>query len=644
MKSKLFLFAFLAITLSVALVTASTPAPALELTTVSVPAAVHGQDITIRLNLTDKSASVDYSQLVWSDTTVSPGTIKQLPSLTTIKGGETKEVAFVASIPKYAQDTATLQVKVKNTATGTPIILSVPIVITSAPVLTITKTQELTVKQNGTLTITNAGNVALNNIDLSVPAVSTNKITFSADNFALVPGASKTVDILGKDLLVGDSFGNNDLIVTAQDTTQKVATATTTFTLAKTFCSNGAQADNLTIDRVKIESTGKKSKWMPLDEITVTVKTRNRGTSSVNDAVVELGLFDSTGKDVTSDLDFKNTDSERISIGRISKSSDETVTFEFQVPGDMEAGDYRLAVKAYSDDVGESKLCADTSSDLDSNFYQLVTLDRESETGKFIAFNKMSFTPNQASCGDSVTLTTNVYNIGDEDQDRIKVRLVNPELKIDAFQELRNGLDIGDSSLVTLSFAIPPTAIDKTYDLQLTALYDYRSGDYKENLDSPVVLPYKVFGCGPARNVSGDALSLNSVVTSDPKPGQQFTVKSTIRNIGTQPITVILNAKGYELWAKLDKLSDRLVQLASGETKEVTTTFTVNTDASGEKSFTLEANTGDRIQTQETTLSLPKASNSFDAFTGNKLAWILGIVNVVLIILVIVVAIKIAQR
>ena len=643
MKSKILLLLFLAVFVSLTLVSAIAN---VELKTLDVPAATHGQDVTVRFNISNKDVAVDYTQLIWTDTTLSAGTIKQLPTLASLLHGESKEVALVANIPQYAQGSVSLQLKVKNgAADSAPAILPVTLTISATPALAITQVKPLTVVQNGTVTLTNTGNVLLNNVDLSVPLELVGKVTFSADNFVLVPGASKTLDVAGVNVLSGVKFGTSTVTVTAKDTTQTAATATTSFTLAKAFCVSGPQSDNLTIDRVNIESTGKKTKWMPLDEITVTVKVRNRGTESLSDVIAEIGIFDSSGDDVTSDFDFTSTDAERVDLGRISKNADETATFEFQVPGDMTDGDYRLAVKAYSDDFGESKICVDTSSDLSNSFYETITIDRESEAGKFIAFNKMSFSPNQAVCGESVALNTKVYNVGDEDQDRIKVRLVNTELKIDASQELRNGLDQGDSATATLTFAIPRTAVDKTYDLQLTASYDYRNSEYRENLDEAIVLPFKVFGCANVANVSNDILSIVSTPTSEAKAGQVFTVKSLVKNIGTQSITAIMNVKGHESWAKLDKISDRLVQLAPGETKEITLTFTINPTASGSQAFTLEVNTGDRIEAEETTVQLPVAqSNLFGTLANNKIVWILGIVNILLIIIVIVVAVKIAQR
>ena len=254
--------------------------------------------------------------------------------------------------------------------------------------------------------------------------------------------------------------------------------------------------------------------------------------------------------------------------------------------------------------------------------------------------------PTEATCGESVTLTAKVFNIGDEDQDRVKVRLTNAELKIDVSQELRN-LDQGDDKSLALSFTLPQTAVDKTYMLDLTAEYDYRSAGYHQLLDTPYHVPLKVIGCvaKPVIPTQNTTVAISAALESDAQPGKPMIVKTTLKNPGTQPVTVIVNAKGHETWAKLTDVSQRIVTLAPQESKDVNLTFDINKDAAGEKAFTLEITSNDKVQTQQVAVKLAEKSRStFDTLGENKLAWIIGIINVALIIVIIIVAIKISQR
>ena len=60
-------------------------------------------------------------------------------------------------------------------------------------------------------------------------------------------------------------------------------------------------------------------------------------------------MYDSTGRNRVSDLDFQSSDEESISIGSLADGDKDTETFTFRVPADIADGTYKLVVKAYSD-------------------------------------------------------------------------------------------------------------------------------------------------------------------------------------------------------------------------------------------------------------------------------------------------------
>ena len=140
-------------------------------------------------------------------------------------------------------------------------------------------------------------------------------------------------------------------------------------------------------------------------------------------------------------------------------------------------------------------------------------------------------------------------------------------------------------------------------------------------------------------------MTISATLESDALPGESMVVKAGLRNTGSQPLTVLVNAKGYESWAKLSDVSQRIVTLAAGESKDVDLTFDINEDAEGEKSFTLEVTANNQVQTQQVAVTLQEKESSFLGTLGeNKLAWVIGIINLVLIIIIIIVAVKISQR
>jgi len=638
MKAILFSVVIVALVLSIGLASA-----VLEIKGVAVPTSVnHAQEVTIRFNLTNTDATA-HNGVTFAESTTSIGTWKTLPAATSVAAGETKELTAVLAIPAQSRGIITAQLRGKTDANvqATPLSLSVP--INNTPTLTITTIKDTTNTQNGTISITNTGNVALNNIVLSTSGNA--KVAFSVATFPLALGASRAVDLNVFDISAL-AFGDNSVTVTARDSTESAATNTSTFTLRKSFCAAGSKGTNLTISDIKIRNSGADDdRWKLLDEVTVEVRIENVGDNDVDDVVVQLGLFDSAGRNMISDLIFSNDEEERITIGDINDGDEEKVTFKFKVAADMDDGDYKLGVKAYSKKSGESNLCVDSSSDLDSSLFQRITVEREDDEDKAISFDEIQFSPTEATCGDLVTLNANAVNIGDEDQDRVRVMLKSTDLKIDATQDITSGLDQGDDAGVSFTFTVPLGLTDKTYNLDLLAQYDYSNGVYRRTLETQHRLPFKVFGCTAVPAQQQNLVAISAALESDALAGESMVVKTGLRNTGSQPLTVLVNAKGYESWAKLSNISQRIVTLIAGESKDINLTFDINEDAEGEQSFTLEVTANNQVQTQQVAVTLQEKESSFLGSLGeNKLAWVIGIINVVLIIVIIIVAVKISQR
>ena len=638
MKSILLSVVIVALVLSIGLASA-----VLEIKGVVVPPSVnHNQEVTIRFNLTNTDATA-HNGITFTESTTTVGTWKALPATTSVAVGETKELSAILAIPAQSRGTISAQLKGKTDANvqATPLTLSIP--INNTPTIMITTIRDTTNTQNGTINVTNTGNVALNNIVLSTSGNA--RVTFSTANFPLALGASRAVDLSVIDISAL-AFGDNSVTVTARDSTESAATNTTSFTLSKSFCSAGSKGTNLTINDIKIRNSGDDDdRWKLLDEITIEVSVENVGDNDVDDVVVQLGIFDNSGRNMISDLTFSNDNEERITIGDINDGDEEKVTFKFKVAADMDDGDYKLGIKAYSKKSGESNLCVDSSSDLDSNLFQRITVEREDDEDKAISFDEIQFSPTEATCGDLVTLNANAVNIGDEDQDRVRVMLKSADLKIDATQDITSGLDQGDDAGVSFTFTVPQGLADKIYNLDLSAQYDYSNGVYRRTLETQHRLPFKVFGCTVAPTQQQNLVTISATLESDALPGESMVVKAGLRNTGSQPLTVLVNAKGYESWAKLSDVSQRIVTLAAGESKDVDLTFDINEDAEGEKSFTLEVTANNQVQTQQVAVTLQEKESSFLGTLGeNKLAWVIGIINLVLIIIIIIVAVKISQR
>ena len=643
MKSKSNLIKALMLTVIVVLLAGFSSA-ALQLSSSNVPSNVSHNQGTIPVTFILANTGTAQTGLEWTGTS-NIGTWTNLASLpTTINAGATITISVVLTIPKNKAGTIQANLDVESNEAESDS-RSISMSIAKSATLSLTKTQELTSSQNGIVSITNTGNAQLSNIELT--ASGSLPVTFSSNNVNLAPGSSLSVNVISSNLTDLD-FGSNSVTVSAKDLNENVLSNTVVFSVSSGFCSAGEKGD-LQINDVSIESDGDdEDVWKPLDEITIEVEVENDGDDEIQDIVVEMGLFDSNGRDVADDLDFSNEDEEKIDLGDLDDGDDEMVTFTFVVPADLEErGDYKLAIKVYSEDDGEELQCSDRASDFSDDSFQDIEIESEDDEGKFIAFENIELQPSEAVCGDTVNLNVDVFNLGEDEQDQVKVTLFNSKLGLNLEREIRVDLDEGDSEQVEFEFLVPETATDGSYTLELSSEYDYRSGNYRESSDEDTGIIFKVIGCTPNGNGNeDDEITINAVLESDAMAGEELVVRATITNTG-DAADFVVTASGFEAWATLDSISERLVNIGKGQSKDITMTFNVDADAEGENSFVVEVRSGSKLETREISVNIDEAESSggfsFD-FENNALIWVIGIINVVLIVLIIVVATRISRK
>ena len=255
--------------------------------------------------------------------------------------------------------------------------------------------------------------------------------------------------------------------------------------------------------------------------------------------------------------------------------------------------------------------------------------------------------PSTASCGTEVQITADVWNVGDSDQDEVKVVLFNSELSINKIVEIGDINDF-DNEILDTFVEIPSDVEAKAYSISLK-VYDEDSDIYEtdeDNDESKYSIRLNVENC--AGSSSTALVSAN--LESGGKAGEELVVKATIVNSGTKTATYIVNAASYSGWADSVSLDQSTFILAAGASKEVMFTFDVNEDASGEKQFNIEVISGNQlVTTQPVQIEIQGTSPGITGITGNvfaenKYLWGIGILNVILIVFIIIVAIRVARK
>src|SRR3989344_9594023 len=379
----------------------------------------------------------------------------------------------------------------------------------------------------------------------------------------------------------------------------------------------------------------------------VEVKVENHNRDDNVDAIVELGLFDSNGNNQADNLVFladSDGEDEQIDIN-INDDDEETVTFKFKVPSDFDTGNYKLAIKVFDDDAGESRSCRDSSSDFAENsFFKTIDVKQTSDEGKYVVVDEISM-DSQVACGQSVSGQFTVFNVGKDDQDRVKITIRNKDLKINEVREITSDLDQGDDETLDFSIDIPATATNGNYNLEFITEYDYRNGVYREESDDSFDYTFEVLGC--SQNLASGTgaltnLEISANLDSEAQAGKELIVKAIIKNTGDKSADYTLSANGYSDWAELTDISDTSLSVDAGESKEVTFKLLVNKDSVGAQTFDIQVASQGKVQIQEVEVELSSGSRLFNS--DNSLIWIIGLVNLIIIILIIVIAIRMSKR
>jgi len=420
------------------------------------------------------------------------------------------------------------------------------------------------------------------------------------------------------------------------------------------FCDAGALNDTDLVLKVDITNRGDgdDNEWLPLDIIEIEVELENNKEIDLDDVVFELGLFKKgTTTNIIDDMTWISDDEEKVEVGNIKDGKDELFTFEFKIdPDEVEDATYVLVIKAYPDK-DEDVTCIDYSTNLEnygaSEFYAEITIDKENEKEKMVIIDKNSY-PAQidASCSQSVMFSADIYNIGDRNfDDQMKVTLYNEELNVDLEEILLGDIDAGDKKQVTFSFNIPKDAEEKQYTLYMRTYYDYdEKNDLYDELSEdlfPVLL--KVEG----NCVLTQSVSVSASLESEAIAGEQLIVKAIITNTADKALSYTLNAAGYTSWAPSASLSESIFTLAAGESKEVLITFSVDSEASGEQLFSLEVlSEGQLVYNQPVSVLIEKTGFSItgSVIGDNPVIWGVGLLNLILILVIIILAVKVSKR
>lgn len=559
------------------------------------------------------------------------------PSSFSLANGATQTVQFSYAVAEGTAPGLYTHSFTANSDTG-----DVKINVLSTPTLSISTIPELS-KQSTEVEfeVENTGNVDLANIVLDYDAdtlkdKSGREITLEFDPdtiISLLKGQSQTVTLTAT---IPDSMNLGEWSTKVSATTG-TTTAEADATVKSDFCRLGKIGSLVEITKLEDNEIDNEDpwEWRPLDNVEIEVKVRNNGDED-EDFTVKLVLYDVEDQQEIDDNDLDDQEDTK----EIRDGKTETFTFAFEVPTELEEKTYRLYVKAYLDGEEETE-CVDF---FDSTLYEEVDIKKSSRD---IVIKDVEV-PDFVGCDEEATIHAKVYNVGEKDEDKVRVRIYNKELGIDEYYKTFD-LDEGDSKSISFVVNIPEDAEEKTYNLDLSAEFDYDEDDDVYDKETEYVDPK------PELVVQGNCLLvqeplITAELISDAKAGEELNVKITVTNTGTKQTTYTLSVTGYDSWSSLERVSPTTLTVAAGQSASANVYITPNTDATGDNTFVIKVVYDSMIAERDVLVSIEGKGGALtgfaigESFKENWFMWVIVLVNIILIIAIIIVVARILSR
>ena len=199
--------------------------------------------------------------------------------------------------------------------------------------------------------------------------------------------------------------------------------------------------------------------------------------------------------------------------------------------------------------------------------------------------------------GRALLTTVRVKNIGEKDEESVKVKVTIPELGLSA-SDYVDGIEEGDSETSEeLYMRIPECVEAKDYKVIVTVEYD----EAYETVSTEKMITVTGDVCAAEEPVEKKTIITVGPETQDVAKGTSVIYPLTISNAGSTARTYVVSIDGAETWSTVEVTPSNLVVLNAGESKAVYVSVTANDDATaGEHMFVLSVKSGDTTLKQVT--------------------------------------------
>jgi len=384
------------------------------------------------------------------------------------------------------------------------------------------------------------------------------------------------------------------------------------------------------IDDLDNEGIGKSDEWYPSDSIKITIKVENKGDDDVDDISLSWGLWSEVDDKWVIEIDEEESFD-------LNDGKDDEYEFtidlydDFEDVDDIKDGKYVLytRINGEIDEDNDTETCEYDSKEVDIIVDDdLVVLDDIKLTGTTF-------------CGNIVQVTADILNIGDDDQDEVFIRIRSSELGISENADVGE-IEAFEDKTLDFEFTIPKDAEEKQYYILLDVFDD--SNDIYESSDDDKST-YKVLV-----DVSGNCQKTPDAVVyasleSGGEEGEEIQIRASVTNNGDETDTFTVSAADYSSWAELVSITPTEITLDSDKSTDVILTFDIKDDVEESQSLSIvitnsdgESTTSPLAVTVDTGFSLPSM------IKDNGYLWGIALVNIILIVVIVLVAVKVTRR
>ena len=241
----------------------------------------------------------------------------------------------------------------------------------------------------------------------------------------------------------------------------------------------------------------------------------------------------------------------------------------------------------------------------------------------------------EVRAGRALLVAVRLRNMGEKDEEGIKVTVSIPELGVSAsdfVDELeKDGDDDDETTTEELYLRIPDSTETGEYTLRIVVEFD--DGDERE-VEERVIRVIGEEGLTVQETLTKEKTIITVAADAQSlQTGQEVAYPITLTNAGSNSKTYIVSANGAS-WANFRISPSNVVVIDAGESKAVSIYVTANANAlAGQQTFTVTISIGDKVLKQ-----IPLTANVSVVNTTTKLKKGLEVGLVVLVVLLVIIA------